>query len=85
MSNGIVWMGEDADSLVACYDLNPENLRGWQNENTKSMGFCLSYGAFRYFTAGDLSGTLLDASGKKISANPRSETFTETEYTLWEM
>lgn len=66
VSNGIVWMGEDADSLVACYDLNPENLRGWQNENTKSMGFCLSYGAFRYFTAGDLSGTLLDASGKKI-------------------
>ena len=24
VSNGIVWMGEDADSLVACYDLNPE-------------------------------------------------------------
>lgn len=60
-ANGVIWLGND--STLACYDLNPANLTNWQNENTKSIGICIAYGPFRYFTAGDLSAPLLDAEG----------------------
>jgi len=42
----------------------PNNLNSRVNENPLSIGFRLSYGPFRFFTGGDLSGVVLDENGK---------------------
>ncbi|MEG1543490.1 MAG: hypothetical protein RR382_03050 [Tannerellaceae bacterium] len=65
VANGDVWTGK-GENYISCYDLHPDNKTGVQNENTKSIGICVSYGPFRYFTAGDLSGKLKDADGKEF-------------------
>jgi len=36
------------------------------NENGMSLGMVFTYGKFRFFTAGDLSDCIVDASGKRI-------------------
>lgn len=65
VANGKVWNGDNI-GITSYYELNPENKSDWQNENSKSIGICISYGPFRYFTAGDLSGKLKDAEQKWV-------------------
>lgn len=66
VANGEIWTGR-GEETVCYYGMNPANLSDYQNENSKSMGICISYGPFRYYTAGDLSGALLDADGKTVN------------------
>ena len=44
----------------------PHNDRPGANENLFSIGFRLSYGKFRFFTAGDYSGVVTDNDGNDI-------------------
>ncbi len=55
--NGVVWTGEEG-KVRDFYAENPEALTGWVNENSQSLGMTISYGPFRYFTGGDLSGNI---------------------------
>lgn len=64
-ANGEIWNGNDS-TTIRLYDLNPANLTNWQNENTKSIGIRISYGAFDYYTGGDLSGLLLNTDNTTI-------------------
>ena len=45
---------------------NPENLKSGTNENPLSLGFRLSYGKFRFYTGGDISGAVLDEKGRDV-------------------
>lgn len=56
-ANGKIWTGVD-NNTINYYDLHPDNLENWQNENTKSIAMRVSYGSFSYFTGGDISGHL---------------------------
>lgn len=64
-SSGRVWTGE-GNKTIDYYNLHPDNLSQWQNENTKSIAIKISFGPFSYFTAGDLSGNLLDEDGNTV-------------------
>lgn len=64
-ANAEVWTGKGEES-VRYYDANPANIKGYQNENTLSIGLLINYGPFKYYTGGDLSGRVLDAAGKDI-------------------
>ena len=64
-ANGRIWTGYEKET-TDYYDLNPGNKEGWQNENTKSIGININYGPFSYYTAGDISGNLLDKEGREI-------------------
>lgn len=65
-ANGEVWTGE-GEQTVRYYDLNPENVTGRQNENTKSIALRFDYGPFSYYTGGDIAGSLLDAEGDPVN------------------
>ncbi|MDD4591905.1 MAG: MBL fold metallo-hydrolase [Parabacteroides sp.] len=65
-ANGRIWTGNGKET-INYYDLNSANRDGEQNENSKSIGIKINYGPFSYFTAGDISGTLLDGDGSKIN------------------
>lgn len=65
-ANGEIWTGK-GEKTVRYYDLNAKNVTGYQNENTKSIGLSVSYGPFRYYTAGDISGSLSDANGDPVN------------------
>ncbi|MDR1675122.1 MAG: MBL fold metallo-hydrolase [Tannerella sp.] len=65
-ANGRVWTGEGKNT-VNYYDLNPEHTAREDNENKKSIGMRITYGPFRYFTAGDFSETLPDAQGREVN------------------
>ena len=65
-ANGEIWTGQ-GEETIRYYDLNPKNLEGYQNENTKSIGLCISYGPFRYYAGGDISGNLLDGAGQSVN------------------
>lgn len=73
VSNGVVWSGKGmlADSLVS--DTH-KNRRCNHNKNTMSCGIRLSYGAFRYYTAGDLSGEIKDTAGKDLEIEKKVAT-----------
>jgi beta-lactamase superfamily II metal-dependent hydrolase len=60
-----VWTGR-GEETIRYYDANPQNKEGYQNENTMSLGLLIAYGPFRYYTGGDVSGRVLDASGEDI-------------------
>lgn len=62
-SNGEVLLGNER---VRCYDMNPKNTDGTlsPNENTNSIAIKVCYGPFAYYTGGDLSGRLYDASNR---------------------
>lgn len=64
-ANGEIWSGKE-NGNIRYYDLNQENLSGFQNENTKSLAIRISYGPFRYYTGGDISGCLLDSAGNSV-------------------
>lgn len=65
-ANGEVWTGE-GEETIRYYDLNPENVAGRQNENTKSIALRFDYGPFSYYTGGDVAGSLLDAEGNPVN------------------
>ena len=65
-ANGVVWNRED-DTLTRYYDLNPKNITGKQNENTKSIALRIDYGPFSYYTGGDIVRKLLDAEGNPVN------------------
>ena len=44
----------------------PENAKSGKNENPLSLGFRLSYGKFRFYTGGDISGEVLDDKGRDV-------------------
>jgi beta-lactamase superfamily II metal-dependent hydrolase len=65
VANGRIWTGK-GNETIDYYDLHPGNRASWQNENIKSIGIKISYGTFSYYTAGDLSGFLLDEQGNVV-------------------
>lgn len=69
-ANGELWTGKGMETN-RFYDANPENLTIWPNENTKSIVLRLTYGPFRYYTGGDVTGKLLDSDGNDIGYEGR--------------
>lgn len=69
-ANGEVWSGKEGES-VRMYDLNPANLTGYNNENTKSIALRFDYGDFSYYTGGDICGSLRDESGRSVDVEAR--------------
>lgn len=65
-ANGEIWTGVK-DRTIKYYDLHPQNNGISQNENTKSIGIRISYGPFRYYAGGDISGFLLDEGGNSVN------------------
>ncbi len=65
-ANGEVWSGKGTET-TRYYDLNPKNITGKQNENTKSIVLRFDYGDFSYYTGGDIVRTLLDESGSPVN------------------
>lgn len=66
-ANGEVWTGEKGKTY-RLYDINEANLDPQrQNENTKSLVLRISYGPFRYYCGGDVSGQLLDEYGEPVN------------------
>ena len=70
-ANGEIWNQED-DSTIRYYDLNPINIEGRQNENTKSIALRIDYGTFSYYTGGDLTGSVKDANGNSINLEAKT-------------
>ncbi len=70
-ANGEVWNGT-GEETTRYYDLNPDNITGYQNENTKSIAFRIDYGPFSYYTGGDLSGNVKDAKGNLINVEAQT-------------
>lgn len=65
-ANGEVWSGKGSET-TRYYDLNPKNITGKQNENTKSIVLRIDYGSFSYYTGGDIVRTLLDEEGNPVN------------------
>lgn len=65
-ANAEIWTGE-GEETIRYYDLNPESLKGWNNENTKSIALRFDYGPFSYFAGGDIAGSLMDADGNSVN------------------
>ncbi|MBQ4539551.1 MAG: MBL fold metallo-hydrolase [Alistipes sp.] len=65
-SSGEVWSGREGET-VRCYDLNPANLTGYNNENTRSIALRFDYGPFSYYSGGDISGSLRDVDGNMFN------------------
>lgn len=65
-SSGEIWTGREGETL-RFYDINPDNLTGYNNENTRSIALRFDYGDFSYFTGGDLSCSLLNAEGEEVN------------------
>lgn len=65
-ANAEVWTGE-GEKTIRYYDLNPANLEGYNNENTKSIAFRIDYGPFSYFAGGDVTGNLKNENGESVN------------------
>ena len=65
-SSGEVWSGREGET-VRCYDLNPENMTGYNNENTRSIALRFDYGPFSYYSGGDVSGSLHNVDGNMFN------------------
>ncbi|MDR1902004.1 MAG: MBL fold metallo-hydrolase [Treponema sp.] len=65
-ASGKIWTGRGKET-VNYFDLNPRNISDDLNENKNSIGMRISYGPFRYYTAGDFSETLLDGKGYPVN------------------
>ena len=55
--NGRVWRGV-GNEVDDCYELYPKTLERNCRENTPSIGLLFRYGAFRFFTGGDVMGKI---------------------------
>ena len=65
-ANGEIWQGTNEET-TRYYDLNPINIEGRQNENTKSIAIRIDFGPFSYYTGGDLTGSIKDENGNSIN------------------
>lgn len=65
-ANAEIWTG-NAEETVRYYDLNPENITGRQNENTKSIALRIDFGPFSYYTGGDVAGKLMNEAGEHVN------------------
>lgn len=66
-SNGEIWTGKEGETH-RYYDLDKANVESkWQNENSKSIAIRISYGPFRYYCGGDLSGQLRNEQGQSVN------------------
>ena len=65
-ANAEIWTGNGTET-TRYYDLNPENITGRQNENTKSMVIRVDYGPFSYYSGGDVAGKLKDENGNSVN------------------
>ena len=63
--NGVVW-GGDGKENVDYFELYPKNKETNKNENTRSLAHVFQYGAFRFYTGGDISGELYDDKGVNV-------------------
>lgn len=63
LGNGYVWTGEK-ESTCQCIQYTGKDQLNAKKENDLSNGFRITYGAFRYFTGGDITGREL--TGKDI-------------------
>ena len=67
-ANGVCWTGRGEESVdYAAIHVKAEGGESKVNQNLLSMGFVVRYGNFRYWTGGDVSGFLKDASGKPFN------------------
>lgn len=71
VSSGAIWTGQEqnVDSLIS--DKNKNRYNNY-SENTLSSGIRLSFGAFRYYTAGDLSRKIPDIHGNDIEIDKQT-------------
>ena len=70
-ANGEIWTGNGMET-VRYYDLNPENISDYQNENTKSLVMRIDYGPFSYYSGGDVAGKLLDENGDPVNIEAKA-------------
>lgn len=70
-ANAEVWAGEEGQT-VRYADLNAENTSGSMNENTLSMAVRFDYGAFSYYTGGDISGSLKNEQGERVNIETKA-------------
>ena len=64
--NGVLWDGADGTNNVDYFERWPENKKTNNNENTRSLVLTVQYGAFRFYTGGDVSGVLRDENGQNL-------------------
>ncbi len=62
-ANGLLWTGK-GNETENYYELYQKK---GMSENTMSLAIVISYGPFRYFTGGDLSGPIMENDGRKIN------------------
>ncbi len=65
VGNGVVWSGEEGKNLDF-FEMYPENKTKNENENTRSLGSVFQYGPFRFYTGGDVCGTIVDENDKNV-------------------
>ena len=65
-ANAEVWSGAE-EQTVRYADLHPDTRHGSINENTLSLALRFDYGAFSYYSGGDVSGSLRDENGEWIN------------------
>ncbi len=63
--NGVVWGGEKGEN-IDFFKLYPKNKETSKDENSRSLAIVAQYGAFRFYTGGDVSGVISDESGKDV-------------------
>lgn len=73
-ANGVIWTGrgeETADLLSVHVKTNGNGVKKGFDENLLSAALVIRYGDFRYYSGGDVSGSLVDAQGKPFSYEAR--------------
>ncbi|MDO4576119.1 MAG: hypothetical protein Q4D98_13000 [Planctomycetia bacterium] len=68
-SNGTYWTGKEGETIDVL-PLHPNN-HLWRLENALSIATVFSYGPFRFFSGGDLTGLFFDEMGKKYDYEGR--------------
>ncbi len=68
--NGVVWGGPNGET-IDFFERYPRNKEENQNENTRSLANLIQYGAFRFYTGGDLCGVLRDDDDNDVDYEGR--------------
>ncbi|MGI6401910.1 MAG: MBL fold metallo-hydrolase [Thermoguttaceae bacterium] len=64
-ANGVLWDGEEKGN-IDFFEKYPKNKDTNKDENSRSIGCVLQYGGFRFWTGGDLAGTIRDNDGQDL-------------------